>query len=400
MLKRAYATSLRNLLRAFPVVTILGPRQCGKTTFVRDILPDWKYVDMERPRDAAPFDADPEGRLEQLGTQVIIDEAQRLPSLFPVLRGLIDANRNTKGQYVLLGSASPSLIRHISETLAGRTAFLDLPPFRWREVQHSADPRDLETLWLRGGFPDAYLQKQETLRQAWYEGYTRTFIERDLPSLGIDVSASQMRRLWTMLAHYNGGIWKASDLAASLGTSYHTVNRYVDILEQTFLVRKLPPYFANLGKRLVKSPKVYFRDTGLLHYFLGIQSLELLRTHPACGASWEAFLTDQIISAYRLVDPASQFYYWRTGTGVEVDLLVETQSRLIPIEIKLHSAPKSNLADSLVRCMADLGLSEGYIVYPGADTYSLGRNVTAIPATTVLTKPPGVKTVIEADEGI
>ena len=393
MLKRAYGASLERLSRAFPVVTILGPRQCGKTTLVREVLSDWTYVDMERPRDAAPFEADPEARLAQLGRRVVIDEAQRMPSLFPVLRGIIDANRAQNGQYVLLGSASPSLVRHISESLAGRTAFLDLPPFRWREVQRSVGEEHLETLWLRGGFPDAFLQKQTALRQAWFDGYTRTFIERDLPALGIDVSASQMRRLWTMLAHYNGGIWNASDLAASLGTSYHTVNRYVDILEQTFLVRKLPPYFANLGKRLIKSPKVYLRDTGLLHYFLGIRSLESLHTHPARGASWEALLVDQIISAYQLSDPAAQFYYWRTATGVEVDLLVETRSKIIPFEIKLHSAPKPALADSLVRCMADLGLPKGYVVYPGDEVYSLGRDVTAIPAKTVLMTPPGVEAI-------
>ena len=306
MLARGYRTSLLRLLGRFPAVTVLGPRQCGKTTFIRQALPEWTYLDLERPSDVAPLAADPEARLEQLGERVILDEAQRLPELFPILRGLIDRRRRGRGRFVLLGSASPSLVRGISETLAGRTAFLDLPPFRWDEVRRRRTKGGFSALWFRGGFPDAFLEANDGRRHDWFEAYTRAFIERDLPGLGIAVSASQMRKLWTMLAHASGGLWNASHLAAALGTSYHTVNRYVDILEQAFLVRKLPPFFANVGKRLVKSPKLYFRDTGLLHYFLGIRSAGVLDTHPARGASFEAFLIDQLISAYWRVAPGSQ----------------------------------------------------------------------------------------------
>jgi predicted AAA+ superfamily ATPase len=328
MVDRAYGDALRALLRRFPAVTILGPRQCGKTTFIRRALPGWSYLDLERPADATPLAADPEARLGQLGDHVVLDEAQRVPEMFPVLRGLIDGRRARKGRFVLLGSASPSLVRGISESLAGRTAFLDLPPFRWDEVRARRPARGLFTLWLRGGFPQAYLARSDAAREEWLEAYTRAFIERDLPALGIEVSASQMRKLWTMLAHVNGGLWNASQLASSLGVSYHTVERYVDILEQAFLVRKLAPYSANLGKRLVKSPKVYFRDTGLLHHFLGIRSASQLDTHPARGASFEAFVVDQLLSAFRRHDPACQAWFWRTAQGDEVDLVIETRSRL------------------------------------------------------------------------
>jgi hypothetical protein len=387
MIDRGYDDTFRTLLRRFPAVTILGPRQCGKTTFIRRALPDWSYLDLERPVDATPLAADPEARLRQLGDGVVLDEAQRLPEIFPVLRGLIDRRRSRKGRFVLLGSASPSLVRGISESLAGRTAFLDLPAFRWDEVEGRRAAGGLQALWLKGGFPEAFLARSDGARNDWMEAYTRAFIERDLPALGIDVSASQMRKLWTMLAHVSGGLWNASQLAASLGVSYHTVDRYVDILEQAFLVRKLAPYFANVGKRLVRSPKVYFRDTGLLHYFLGIRSMKQLDTHPSRGASWEAFVVDQLLSAYRRLDPGCQAFFWRTAQGDEVDLLIETGSRLVPFEAKLHSAPGPEDARRLRRCMADLGLPRGYVVFPGREGYSLGGGVAALPAATLLGRP-------------
>jgi predicted AAA+ superfamily ATPase len=387
MVIRGYRTSLKGLLRRFPAVTILGPRQCGKTTFIRQALPGWTYLDLERPRDLAPLMADPEARLEQLGDRVILDEAQRAPELFPVLRGLIDRRRGVKSRFVLLGSASPALVRGISESLAGRTAFLDLPPFRWDEVRRRRPREDLAALWFRGAFPEAYLERSDGRRADWFEAYTRAFIERDLPGLGIDVSAPQMRRLWMMLAHVNGGLWNASSVAAALGTSYHTVNRYVEILEQTFLLRRLPPFFANIGKRLVKSPKVYFRDTGLLHHFLGIPSLSALDTHPGRGTSFEAFVIDQVVAAYKRVAPNSQPYFWRTAQGDEVDLLIDLGSRRIPFEIKLHSAPAGEDVPGLRRCLRDLGLSRGYVLYPGRERYSLGEGVVALPAESTLARP-------------
>ena len=387
MIERHYGPLLRRLLRRFPSVTILGPRQCGKTTFIRRALPDWTYLDLERPSDSAPLAADPEARLNQLGDRVIFDEAQRVPEVFPILRGVIDRRRSRNGRFVLLGSASPSLVRQISESLAGRTAFLDLSPFRWGEVKAHRQTGGLATLWFRGGFPPAFLERDERGRHEWLESYARAFIERDLPALGIEVSASQMRKLWTMLAHCNGGVWNASQLASSLGVSYHTVNRYVDILEQTFLIRKLPPYFANIGKRLVKSPKIYFRDTGLLHFFLGIHSAPALDTHPARGMSWEAFIIDQLISASQQAEPGCQAYFWRTSQGNEIDLLVSIGTKKIPFEIKLHSAPTAQDGATLLQCMRDLRLARGYLIHSGREHYSLGNGVTALSAEKALSRP-------------
>ncbi len=387
MIERHYGPPLRRLLRRFPAVTVLGPRQCGKTTFIRRALPDWTYLDLERPSDSAPLAADPEARLDQLGDRVIFDEAQRVPEVFPILRGVIDRRRSRNGRFVLLGSASPSLVRQISESLTGRTAFVDLSPFRWSEVKAHRQTGGLATLWFRGGFPPAFLERDDRARHEWMESYARAFIERDLPALGIEVSASQMRKLWTMLAHCNGGVWNASQLAASLGVSYHTVNRYVDILEQTFLIRKLPPYFANIGKRLVKSPKIYFRDTGLLHFFLGILSAPALDTHPARGMSWEAFIIDHLISVSQQAAPGCQAYFWRTSRGNEIDLLVDIGTKKIPFEIKLHSAPTAQDAGTLHRCMRDLKLTRGYLIHSGREHYSLGSGITALSAKKALSRP-------------
>ncbi|MBI3450161.1 MAG: ATP-binding protein [Acidobacteria bacterium] len=387
MLARAYRTPLLRLLRRFPAVAVLGPRQCGKTTFIRQALPGWSYLDVERPRDVAALAADPEARLAQLGDRIIFDEAQRLPEIFQILRGAIDRRRRRNGRFVLLGSASPSLVRGISESLAGRIAFLDLPPFRLDEVSRRLGKAGLAALWFRGGFPEALLEPNDERRHDWLEAYTRAFIERDLPGLGIEVSAPQMRKLWTMLAHANGGLWNASQIAQSLGVSYHTVNRYVDILEQAFLIRKLPPFFANVGKRLVKSPKLYFRDTGLLHYFLGIRSSSVLDAHPGRGLSFEAFVIDQIVSACQRLAPGSQPFFWRTAVGDEVDLVIDMGLKHVAFEIKLHSSPSREDASRLKRCMRDLDLQRGYVVYRGGERYSLGEGVLALPADELLRRP-------------
>ena len=390
MIPRHYAETLHGLLRRWPAVTMLGPRQCGKTTFSRHALPDWTYVDLDRPSDAAPLLADPEARLDQLGDHVIFDEAQRVPELFAVLRSAIDQRRSRHGRFLLLGSSSPQLVTGVAESLAGRTAFLDLPAFRWDEVQGAGRKETLSDLWLRGGFPAAFLARGDRARAEWLDAYTRAFIERDLPALGVEVSAARMRQLWTMLAHCNGGLWNASQLAASLGVSYHTVNRYVDVLEQTFLIRKLPPFFANIRKRLVKSPKVYFRDSGLLHSFLGINTGTALHGHPARGLSWEGFVIDQLIAAFQRVRPGYRPHFWRTALGNEVDLLMDDGRRQVPFEIKLRSAPTIDDARGVLICMKDLGLRRGYVIYPGREAFSLGHQVTALPADQLLSRPQDV----------
>ena len=391
MISRDCLSRLRQLLRNFPVVCILGPRQCGKTTFIKSALPRWQYLDMEKPSDHTRLAADPEDALHRLGSHFILDEVQQVPQLFPVIRNFVDENRTRSGQIVLLGSASPVLIKHAAETLAGRIGFLDMTPFRCHEVTQSETRLTMEKLWFRGGFPDATLNKQDAARLDWFDAYTRTFIERELTALGIDISPIQMRKLWIMLAHFNGNIWNASKLAASMGTSYHSVNRYTDILEQTFLIRKLPPYFANISKRLIKSPKVYFRDTGLLHYFLNIHSELTLSTHPARGESWEAFIIEELITAFALYVPGTQAYYWRTSTGIEVDLMIMRDNRLIPFEVKLHSSPDKEAAKSLVSCMNDLALEYAYLVYPGDEDYSLGNNITALGIQKLLADPKRIR---------
>jgi predicted AAA+ superfamily ATPase len=380
MVPRIFTELLREKLSRFPVVTILGPRQSGKTTFIKAVLSDWTYVDCERPSDAIPLEEDPEARLRQLHTNFILDEAQRIPQMFPVIRSYVDEHREKNGRMVILGSVSPRLIKKISESLAGRTSFLELSPFRFVELSQTESSFSPTKLWFRGGFPDAYLAQNDKALFDWFDSYTRTFIERDLTSMGIDVSQRNMRRLWTMISHVNGGLWNASQLASSLGVNYQTANRYVDILENAFLVRRLQPYFANIGKRLVKSPKIYFRDTGLLHYFLGIFNASRLHTHPMRGSSWEAFIIDQIISELAILRPEVRFYYWRTAAGAEVDLIIETSRGLMPVEIKLHSAPTRSMVRGLLSCMADLNIDKGYVIYPGREIYSLGKGITALPA--------------------
>ena len=382
MIQRNFAPHLRRLLRAFPVVTILGPRQCGTTTFVRTTLAGWTYLDLERPSVAEPFEADPEARLGQVGNRIVLDEALRCPSIFPVLRSLVDDRRSRTGRCVLLGSAAPSLVRGISESLAGRTAFLDLAPLRFDEVVRT-EP-DLSVAWFRGGYPTAFLETDDRVRSEWFEGYVRAFVERDLPALGVEVTSTTMRKLWAMLAHSNGGIWNASQIAASIGVSYHTVDRYLDILEQSFLVRRLPPWSSNLGKRLVKSPKVHFRDTGLLHHFLGIDRRQTLDVHPGRGASFEAFVIDHVISAVGRTTPGARFSHFRTAAGVEADLVVETGGRAVPFEIKVKSAPRRDDADPLRSVMSDLGAPAGFLVHGGTENYSLGGGVRAVSAAWLL----------------
>lgn len=299
-----------------------------------------------------------------------------MPELFPLLRALIDERRAAPGRFLLLGSAHPSLVRGISESLAGRIGFLDLDPFCYAELRGRGV--SLTDLWLRGGLPEPCLQRRRPIAD-WMDGYIRTFLERDLGGLGVDLSTARVRRLWQMLAYAHGSIWNASEYAGSLGVNYHTVNRYADILEQAFLLRRLPPYYANLGKRLVKSPKVYLTDSGLLHAFLGVDSHRRLLVEPKRGLSWEGFVIDQIIRREKLAHPASRFYFWRTATGVEVDLLVERGDTRIGVEIKLGSRIDPRDWAHLKTALADLKLARAWLVSQTDRTYSplAGLRVTA-----------------------
>ncbi|NND65323.1 MAG: ATP-binding protein [Gammaproteobacteria bacterium] len=386
MIPRHFSDRLHQLLEQFPVVTVFGPRQAGKTTFVKHALPDWQYIDLERRRDRVRVEEDIEYFLSQLDGPIIFDEAQLAPELFSELRGFVDRDRAKKGRIVLLGSASFRLNQQVSETLAGRVGFVDLTPLHWHELHGSELDISMSDRWFRGGFPEAVLNNSNEQRFEWFESYVRTFVERDLPAMGINVTAAQMHSLWRMLAHFHGSLWNASQLASSLSVDYKTVNRYVDILEQAFLIRKLQPYFVNLGKRLVKRPKVYLRDSGLLHHFLDVAEPKKLDVSPNRGASWEGFVIEQIIEAYRLSKPQYHPYFWRTARGSEVDLLMVAGENIIPFEIKLHSSPTKKMVTGLLQCMQDLNLKSGYVVYPGTERYSLGDGIITLPAQKLLEK--------------
>lgn len=371
-IQRACGKHVSSLLKQFPSVCILGPRQCGKTFFARHELSHWRYFDLEKPAHRAQVEEDPGVILTQFRDHLIFDEAQRLPDLFPILRSFVDEQRRKRCHILLLGSASPSLIRNVSESLAGRVGFFDMSPFLLGEVG------DERRLWLAGGFPDAYLAASAERRMNWFESYTRAFIERDLHLYEVEVQAQQMRRLWSMISHMHAGILNASELGNALGMSYHTVNRYIDILERTFLVRRLRPYYANIGKRLVKSPKIYIRDSGLLHSFLGIASREDLATNPKRGASWEGFVIEQVAGCLKINKPGAECYFYQTSTRREIDLLVCYGGRLVPIEIKVHSSPIGADVKGLATGMKDLGLNEGYVVHPEGEIYSLGSGIKVV----------------------
>lgn len=384
MIDRHFSSELKTKIQNFPVVALLGARQCGKTTFIKSALPDWTYQDLERPTHKTPLVEDPEGRIRALGDHVIFDEAQQVPALFSVLRSIVDEHPDQYGRYTLLSSASPQLIKTISESLAGRCAFIDMHGFCFSEIESRYS---LDDLWLRGGFPRATLQDDDALRADWFEGYERTFVERDLNLLGLDVSSQTMRRLLLMSAHVNSRLYNASEIANSLGVNYQTVNRYVDILEQVFLIRRLSPWFANIGKRLTKHPKFMFRDSGFFHFLIGVKNRTALETHALRGPSWEAFGTEQIIAALHTHQIRCDYWFYRTAAGAEVDLLIRADSRVIPVEFKLHSAPDSSMVRGLVSSMQDLGCSKGFIVYPGTATYTLKNNISVVPLVDILRDP-------------
>ena len=370
---------LAYLARQFPAVLILGARQVGKTTLARQSFPAFSYLDLEDMGTRTLFAEDPRFQLDaRSGTGLILDEAQRLPPLFDALRGAIDADRQRMGRFVILGSAQPALVRHVAESLAGRVGILELASLTVQECTTGATPiADYRQLWLSGGFPDALgAAGRGGHFRDWWEAYLRTYVERDLPALGVSADPLVMRKLLTMLAHAQGGLANLSQFAAALGLSQPTVARYVDILEQSFLLRRLPPYFRNVGKRLVKAPKLYLRDTGLLHHLLNIDSLDVLESHPIRGASWETFVLEDLLRREAVAHPHGVAHFWRTAGGAEVDLLLERGAALHAVEIKTARASSPYLARGLRAIMEDTGAASATIIDQGPGTDPLAPGVT------------------------
>ncbi len=364
-----YNEAISTALQRSPVTALLGPRQCGKTTLARMIAQERKshYFDLESPVDRQRLQ-NPEFLLGSLSDLVIIDEIQLLPELYSILRVLVD-RPGRAARYLVLGSASPQLIKKASETLAGRIEFVDLSGFNLAEI--SSEERD--RLWLRGGFPRSFLAESEADSLAWREGFIRTFLERDIPQLGITIHSTAMRRFWTMLAHLHGQTWNASDLGRSMGLSDKTVRNYLDILTGTYMVRQLQPWHENLKKRQVKTSKVYLRDSGLLHSLLSIPGMTELWGHPRIGASWEGFTLEQVLSVLR----THEAYFWATQGGAELDLLFFAGVKRFGVECKFNEAPK--VTKSMHSALADLSLDHLWVIYPGTVRYPAHEKITLLP---------------------
>ena len=360
-------------LKLYPAAALLGPRQSGKTTLARVIAErePCEFFDLESPVDRQRLSA-PMTTLERLSGLVIIDEVQRLPALFELLRVLVDRPQNP-ARFLLLGSASPGLVRGVSESLAGRIGFVDLSGFDLRETGSESQNR----LWTRGGFPRSFLAADDAASLDWRNNFIRTFLERDIPQLGITIPAETLRRFWTMMAHYHGQVWNAAELARSLGASESTARSYLDILAGAFMVRVLPPWFENIGKRQVKSPKVFLRDSGILHALLQIRTLSELEGHPKLGASWEGFAIEQVIDLLETRDS----YFWATHGGAELDLLVMLGGKRYGFEFKYQDAPRRKR--SMLIALEDLGLERLWVVYPGSKEYALHDSIEVVPSTAI-----------------
>ncbi len=373
--RTAHVDNILDRLNLFPAVAILGPRQVGKTTLSEQTAaafngPSQRF-DLENPRDLNRLLDDPLMALEGPRGLVIIDEVQRRPDLFPVLRVLCD-RRPSPAKFLILGSASPELIKQTSETLAGRIHYYNLGGLNLNEVGF----QEVNRLWLRGGFPPAWLAKHDVDAALWTISFVRSFLERDLPELGVRVASTAMRRFWTMLAHWQGQTWNSSVFARSFGVADTTVRRYLDILTGALVVRQLPPWFENIRKRQVKAPKIYLRDTGVLHTLLGIEDADALHSHPACGASWEGFLIESIIQLLELSEES--VYFWGTHTGAEIDLLVTHAGKRFGIEIKRTTSPK--VTPSMRSALEALQLEEVIVVHAGEESYRLAPQVRAVSA--------------------
>ena len=377
MVPRAALTArLRAALGRSRVVALVGPRQCGKTTLAHALAQAQagrtSYFDLEDPRSLAQL-AEPMTALEGLRGLIVIDEVQRRPDLFPVLRVLVD-RRPLPARFLILGSASPALLRQSTESLAGRIEIVEMGGLSLAET----GVRHLARHWLRGGFPPSYTARSLAASAVWRAQFVRTFLERDLPQLGITIPAQALRRFWTMLAHFHAQIWNAAEPARSLGVAETTARRYLDLLSGVFMARQLAPWHENLGKRQVKAPKVYVRDTGLLHHLLGIASESELLAHPKCGASWEGYAIEEAINA---VAP-DEAYFWATHQGAELDLLLFKNGRRLGVEVKKMDAPA--LTPSMRIALQDLKLEQLVVLYPGPKEYALAERVRVVPLAKVV----------------
>ena len=368
MIKRSALPLLTEALKRTPIVSLLGPRQSGKTTLARAWAKGRRvtFFDLENPTDLARLSL-PMNALAPLRGLVVIDEIQRLPSLFEVLRVLADRPR-TPARFLILGSADPRMVRGVSESLAGRVSHIDIGGFDLSEV----GPPNFQKLWLRGGLPRSYLARSNGASLAWRKDYVRDFLQRDLTELGVTIPRATLGRFWNMIAHYHGGIWNAAEFARSLGTSENTARHYLDLLSGAWAVRQLQPWFENIGKRQVRSPKVYVRDVGLLHALLDLEGSDELMGHQKVGASFEGFVIEQVLTLLRARDA----FFWGTHQGAELDLLVTHKGRQLGFEVKLSESP--TVTKSMRIAIEDLSLAHLFVVYPGAASFALDTSIEVI----------------------
>jgi predicted AAA+ superfamily ATPase len=364
--------NIKHLIDLFSVTAILGARQCGKTTLAKTFKYD-HYFDLENPIDLAKLD-NPQLSLQNLSGLIVIDEIQRAPELFPTLRFLVDNNKEQK--YLILGSASRNLIRQSSESLAGRIAYYRLGGFRISDVGEI----NIQLLWFQGTLPPAYLSKTAESARLWRDNYITTYLERDIPQLGINIPSATLRRFWTMLSHYHAQVLNYADLGRSFGVSDMTIRHYLEILEGTYMIRLLRPWHVNIKKRLVKRPKIYLRDSGIFHTLMTVDTIDQLFAHPKLGASWEGFALECVCQTIGRND--QDYYFWSTHSGAEVDLFWQSGGKNWAIEFKYMDAPL--ITKSMHSALTDLDLAHLWIIYPGKEKYNLGKNITAFPLSSIV----------------